>query len=194
MITRLVDQKGMGPLLGPSYGSLYKICAELTVQFIVLGTGETWCEEELKSLASKLPNLRIHLDYNSSLAHLIEGGSDFFLMPSKYEPCGLNQMYSLRYGTLPLVRRTGGLADTVENYDQSDGSGTGFVFDDLTPESIFNTVGWAVWTWYNNPEHIRAMRKSAMQKRFSWEKSTDKYLNIYQWALDRKSGRFPRTW
>ena len=194
MITRLVDQKGMGPLLGPSYGSLYKICAELTVQFIVLGTGETWCEEELKSLASKLPNLRIHLDYNSSLAHLIEGGSDFFLMPSKYEPCGLNQMYSLRYGTLPIVRRTGGLADTVENYDQSDGSGTGFVFDDLTPESIFNTVGWAVWTWYNNPEHIRAMRKSAMQKRFSWEKSTDKYLNIYQWALDRKSGRFPRTW
>ena len=121
MITRLVDQKGVGPLIGPGYGSLYKICSELDLQFIILGTGENWCEEELKKLAAKLPNLKINLNYNSSAAHLIEGGSDFFLMPSKYEPCGLNQIYSLRYGTLPIVRRTGGLADTVENYNQQTG-------------------------------------------------------------------------
>jgi starch synthase len=194
MITRLVDQKGIGALAGPAYGSLHKICLKLALQFIVLGTGEAWCEDELRKLASKLPNLRVHIGYNSEAAHLIEGGSDFFLMPSKYEPCGLNQMYSLRYGTLPIVRRTGGLADTVENYNQETGEGTGFVFDNLTPESIFDTVGWAVWTWYNKPEHIAGMRKTAMEKRFSWEKSAARYTDLYQWALDRKSGRFPRVW
>ena len=115
-------------------------------------------------------------------------------MPSVYEPCGLSQMYSLRYGTLPIVRRTGGLADTVENYDQETGEGTGFVFDLLTPRAIYDTVGWAVWAWYNRPEHIQAMRRRAMKMRFSWEESGARYAELYRQAIDRRLGKTPRTW
>ena len=102
-------------------------------------------------------------------------------------------MYSLRYGTLPIVRRTGGLADTVENYDEDTGEGTGFVFDLLTPRAIYDTVGWAVWTWYNRPEHIQTMRERGMQRRFSWQHSGQRYAELYQWALDRRLGRTTRT-
>ena len=110
-------------------------------------------------------------------------------MPSRYEPCGLNQMYSLRYGTLPIVHRTGGLADTVENYDQETGEGTGFVFDQLSPQSIYDTVGWAVWAWYNRPDDIRKLRKRAMSRRFSWEGSAEAYLEVYRRAIQRRSFR-----
>ena len=194
MVSRLVEQKGFGALCGPTYGSLYRICDELALQFVILGTGEAWCEDELMVLAGKLPNLSVNLEFNDPLAHLIEAGADFFLMPSAYEPCGLSQMYSLRYGTLPIVRRTGGLADTVENYNQETGEGTGFVFDELTPAAIFDTVGWAVWAWYNQPRHITAMRRRAMQQRFSWTHSAARYAELYQWAVDRRLGRTPRTW
>jgi starch synthase len=194
MVTRLVEQKGMGALAGPAHGSLYKICTELSLQMVILGTGEEWCERELKELEFKLPNLKVFLRFDDRHAHLIEAGSDFFLMPSRYEPCGLNQLYSLRYGTLPIVRNTGGLSDTVENYDQSTGAGTGFMFNELTPGSIFDTVGWAVWAYYNKPEHILGMRKRAMKKRYTWDRSARKYSEIYQWAADRRTGRFPRAW
>jgi len=194
MVSRLVEQKGFGELCGPTHGSLYSICHDLELQFVILGTGEAWCEDELKVLESKLPNLSVNLQFNDPLAHLIEAGADFFLMPSVYEPCGLSQMYSLRYGTLPIVRRTGGLADTVENYDEETGDGTGFVFDLLTPRAIYDTVGWAVWAWYNRPKHIQAMRRRAMKKRFSWEESGSRYADLYQQAIDRRLGRTPRTW
>jgi starch synthase len=193
MISRLVDQKGFGQLCGPTHGSLWSICDELDLQFVILGTGDAWCEEELAILAEKLPNLAVALEYNDPLAHLIEAGADFFLMPSTYEPCGLSQMYSLRYGTLPIVRRTGGLADTVENYEEETGEGTGFVFDDLTPKVIANSVGWAVWAWYNRPQDIVAMQVRAMQARFSWDASAARYLELYQWAIDRRLGRTRRT-
>ena len=117
-----------------------------------------------------------------------------FLMPSLYEPCGLNQMYSLRYGTLPIVRRTGGLADTVENYDEPTGEGTGFIFDLLTPLSIYDTVGWALWTWFNRSEHIASMQQRAMAERFSWEASAARYAELYRGAIDRRAGTAPRTW
>jgi starch synthase len=194
MVSRLVEQKGFGDLCGPTHGSLYSMCNDLDLQFVILGTGEAWCEDELTSLAARLDNLAVRIAFDNRLAHLVEAGSDFFLMPSRYEPCGLNQMYSLRYGTLPIVRRTGGLADTVENYDETTGAGTGFVFDELTPSAIADTVGWALWTWYNRPKHIRAMRTRAMKKRFSWEDSAERYRELYQWALDRRQGRTPRTW
>jgi len=194
MISRLVDQKGFGELCGPTHGSLWSICHELELQFVILGTGEAWCEDELATLAGKLPNLSVVLEYNDPLAHLIEAGADFFLMPSVYEPCGLSQMYSLRYGTLPIVRRTGGLADTVESYDEKTAEGTGFVFDDLTPEAIANSVGWAVWAWYKRPKDIIAMRRRAMQQRFSWDASAARYGELYRWAVDRRLGRTPRTW
>ena len=90
-------------------------------------------------------------------------------MPSRFEPCGLNQMYSLRYGTLPIVRATGGLVDTVANYDETTGGGTGFVFDDLSPDSLADTIGWASSTWYDRRDHIETMRQRAMAQDFSWD-------------------------
>ncbi|MDR3324434.1 MAG: glycogen synthase [Spirochaetaceae bacterium] len=180
MITRLVGQKGVGELFGPSYGSAYSICKEMDLNFVLLGTGESWCENELRHLSSELSNFKAHIGYSEKLGHLIEAGSDFFLMPSRYEPCGLNQMYSLAYGTLPIVRNTGGLADTVRNYDEATGEGTGFMFNDLTPQAIYNTVGWAVWAYYNRPEHIAKMRERGMKLDFSWESSARKYVQMYR--------------
>lgn len=185
IITRLADQKGVAELFAPTYGSMYKICTEMKVQVVVLGAGERWCEDELRALESKLPNFKAYIGYDESLSHQIEAGSDFFIMPSRYEPCGLNQMYSLLYGTLPIVRRTGGLADTVQNYNQETGEGTGFMFDELTPQSVFDTVGWAVYAWYNKKDHILAMQKRAMAQDFSWEASAEGYLEVYKKALSK---------
>ena len=160
----------------------------MKVQFAIIGTGEKWCEDEINNLQSKLPNLRAKIGYSEALSHLVEAGSDFFLMPSAYEPCGLNQMYSELYGTLPIVRRTGGLADTVENYNQETGEGTGFMFDSLTPGAIYDTVGWAVWAYYNRKEHIKKMQKKAMSQDFTWKASCEKYVEVYKEALVRGCG------
>jgi len=183
MVSRMADQKGVGELFGPMYGSAYDICSTMDLQFVLIGSGERWCENEVRSLSSRLPNFRAIVGYDERIAHLIEAGSDFFMMPSRYEPCGLNQMYSLRYGTLPIVHRTGGLADTVENYNQETGGGTGFMFDRLTPRSIFDTTGWAVWAWYNRSDHIRVMRARAMSRSFSWDHSAGEYRKLYDRAL-----------
>jgi starch synthase len=186
MITRLTEQKGVGELFGPTYGSVWSICDNLKLQFVLIGTGEPWCEHEIRSLSSRLSNFSAYIGYSEEISHLIEAGSDFFLMPSRYEPCGLNQMYSLVYGTLPIVRSTGGLVDTVDNYNEDKGTGTGFMFDDLTPQAIYNTVGWAVWTWYNRPEHIAAMRQQAMRHDFSWEESAKKYVELYEQTMSNE--------
>jgi starch synthase len=185
IITRLVDQKGIAEVFAPSYGCMYRMCTQLDVQFAVLGSGEKWCEDEIRILQSKLPNMRAFIGYDESLSHLIEAGSDFFLMPSRYEPCGLNQMYSLLYGTLPIVRRTGGLADTVENYNEHTGEGTGFIFDSLTPDAVFNTTGWAVYAYYNKKDHIQKMQERGMKKDFTWKHSAEAYVKVYKEALDR---------
>ena len=120
------------------------------------------------------------------LSHLIEAGCDFFLMPSLYEPCGLNQFYSMKYGTLPVVRATGGLDDSVVNYDEAAGTGTGFKFWDATPAALYYSIGWAVSTWFDRPSHIASMRQQAMAEEFSWEKSAREYEEVYRQALLRK--------
>ncbi|AEF85884.1 glycogen synthase (Starch [bacterial glycogen]synthase) [Treponema primitia ZAS-2] len=183
MITRLTGQKGVGALFGPAYGSAFSICRDMNLQFVLLGSGEAWCENELQSLSGRLSNFKARIGYSEDISHLIEAGADFFLMPSQYEPCGLNQMYSLAYGTVPIVRSTGGLADTVSNFHEETGEGTGFMFNDLTPSAIYNTVGWAVWAYYNRRPQIEAMRLRGMQQDFSWEKSAKKYLDMYESAL-----------
>ena len=185
LVSRLTEQKGIGELFGPTYGSVYSFCQDFDMQFILLGSGESWCENEIRSLASRLPNFKAIIGYNERLSHLIEAGSDFFLMPSRYEPCGLNQMYSLVYGTIPITRNTGGLTDTVENFNQKTGKGTGFMFDDLTPRAIYDTIGWAVWTWYNQRKHIEDMQIRGMKMDFSWAKSAKEYLKMYQSALKK---------
>jgi starch synthase len=179
MVNRLTEQKGIGELFGPAYGSAWSICRDMNLQMVILGSGEAWCENELRNLSSRLSNFKARIGYSEPLSHLIEAGSDFFLMPSRYEPCGLNQMYSLIYGTPPIVRSTGGLVDTVENFNQDTGSGTGFMFNDLTPPAIYNTVGWAVWAYYNRREQVEAMRLRGMAKDFSWKNSAKKYIALY---------------
>ena len=186
MVTRLVSQKGLIELCYPVTGSLFHICHDYNLQFIILGSGNKWCEEELGRLTERLPNLKIWIGYNERIAHLIEAGSDFFLMQSRYEPCGLNQIYSMRYGTIPVVRNTGGLADSVENYNEETGQGTGFVLNDLTPLSIYNTVGWALSVWNNKKKDINSMKKRAMRQDFSWAKSADEYIKLYNNLYNRR--------
>jgi Glycogen synthase len=124
-----------------------------------------------------------HIGYSDELAHWIEAGSDFFIMPSLFEPCGLNQMYSLRYGTLPIVRATGGLDDTVQQYDEATGDGTGFKFHEPSARAIYYTVGWAVSTWYDRPQHMQRMIRTAMAQDFSWERSAAEYVKAYERAI-----------
>jgi starch synthase len=183
MVTRLTEQKGVGELFGPAYGSAWSICQDLRLQMVLLGSGDPWCENEIKNLSYRLANFKARIGYSEAESHLIEAGSDLFLMPSRYEPCGLNQMYSLSYGTLPIVRNTGGLVDTVTNYNPDTGKGTGFMFNDLTPQAIYDTVKWAVDTYYNRRSHFEAMRLAGMKQNFSWKKSAKQYLALYEAAL-----------
>ena len=188
LVSRLVSQKGVAEIFAPTYGCLYRMCTTMDMQFVMIGTGERWCEDEIGTLQSKLPNFRALIGYSEARSHLIEAGSDFFLMPSRYEPCGLNQMYSLRYGTLPIVRRTGGLADTVQNYNELTGEGTGFMFDQLTPQAVYDTVGWAVYAYYNKKNHIAEMQRRGMRQDFTWKKSCHEYERVYEEALFRGCG------
>jgi len=186
IVSRLAEQKGFDELCAPSHGSLYDICRNLELQFVILGTGEGWCEEEISRLSQRLPNLKAFITFDEQLAHLIEAGSDFFLMPSRYEPCGLNQMYSLRYGSIPIVTRTGGLVDTVEQYNPRGGQGTGFVIDQNSPAAIYGAIEQATKVYYTKPEHIKAMRYKGMGVRFTWKKSAADYELVYRNALTKK--------
>ncbi len=184
MVSRLVFQKGIPELCGPDSGILEDFCRNNKVQVVILGTGEEWCEIELLRLAEKLPNLAVRITYNDYLSHLIEAGSDFFMMPSRYEPCGLNQLYSLKYGTIPIVRRTGGLADTVRESDENNENGTGFLFDEISGSALLKSLKRACSFWYEKPEVISQMRQLAMNQDFSWGPSADKYLEVYKSALE----------
>ncbi len=183
IVGRLVDQKGYH-LLTPV---LDKIMDEMDVQFAFLGSGDKGLENFLGEMPSKYPGrFGSWIGYSNKLAHLIEAGADMFLMPSMFEPCGLNQIYSLKYGTLPIVRSVGGLADTVHNYDPANGHGTGFKFWEASPEALFGTIKWAVSTWYHHPEHFAKLRDSAMREDFSWEIAGENYVELYQQAISAK--------
>ena len=133
VVSRLAAQKGFELM----YETLPKILAQRALNFVVLGSGEAQYEEFFAGLARQFPQrVHFHRGYDDELAHWIEAASDMFLMPSRYEPCGLNQMYSLRYGTVPVVRRTGGLADSVQHFNPADGTGTGVVFNDFDAPAL----------------------------------------------------------
>ncbi len=183
IVSRMAEQKGLHLLAN----CIEAIVGNMKVQFAILGSGDKNLEGYFASLPSKYPGqIGVHVGYDNKLAHMIEAGSDFFIMPSLYEPCGLNQIYSLRYGTLPVVRATGGLDDTVEQYDEKTGEGTGFKFYDANERAIYNTVGWAISTWYDRPEHYKSMQKRAMSKSFSWKDSAAKYEVAYDKAIELK--------
>ena len=157
---------------------------ELGCQVVVLGEGDREYHDQLKAFRDKHPDrVGLFLGFNESLAHVIEAGADLFLMPSRYEPCGLNQMYSLRYGTPPVVRNTGGLADTVVNATEeniADGRATGFVFTAYTPDALFQTVKWALSLMRERPADFRRIVQTAMKQDWSWDRSAQAYEMLYQ--------------
>jgi starch synthase len=184
LVGRLTVQKGVDVLAH----ALERIL-RWDVQLLLLGTGDPEAEAFFaRAQAERGDKFRSWLQFDNGRAHRIEAGADFFLMPSRFEPCGLNQMYSLRYGTLPIVRATGGLRDTVVNYDEASGGGTGFVFNDLSPGTLADTVGWATSTWYDRRKHIQVMRKRAMAQDFSWERAARAYHELYLDAYARRRG------
>ncbi|MCS7055657.1 MAG: glycogen synthase GlgA [Thermoflexales bacterium] len=185
VVSRMVEQKGLHLLAQCIEG----IVANMRVQFAILGSGEKALEHFFGQLPARCPGrVGSYIGYNEELAHWIEAGADFFLMPSLFEPCGLNQMYSLRYGTLPIVRATGGLDDTVQQYDEATGDGTGFKFYEPSAHAIYYTVGWAVSTYYDRPQHMQKMIRAAMAQDFSWERSAEQYVRAYEQAIRNKRG------
>lgn len=174
MVTRLTAQKGLDLVLEVA-DQLF----DLDLQMVILGTGDPKIEEALLKLAQKYPTqLKVYTKFDNHLAHLIEAGADVFLMPSKYEPCGLNQLYSLKYGTVPVVRATGGLADTVAPYDPDDQTGTGFVFEGYESEELLEQMAAAVELYPKRRRWVKLM-KNGMKKDFSWKASASHYEQLY---------------
>jgi starch synthase len=184
VVGRLTPQKGFDVLAHALDHIL-----DWNLQIVLLGSGDGEAESFFSSVCARRGDkFRAYIGFQDGLAHRIEAGCDFLLMPSRYEPCGLSQMYSQRYGTLPIVRATGGLVDTVQNYDERTGAGTGFMFHDLYPSAIANTMGWALSTYFNRPAHITAMRRLAMQQDFSWDRAAEAYERLYLEAFQRRRG------
>ncbi len=180
IISRLADQKGFDLIAAV----LEKIAA-LKMQMVVLGTGEEKYHRLFQTAAERHPNkFSIHLTFNNQLAHQIEAGADLFLMPSRYEPCGLNQMYSFMYGTVPIVRATGGLADTVSDVTKHPESGTGFVFEAYEAGQMLDAIKRALHH-YGNQAEWRELRARGMSQDFSWQKSARKYVETYELALKK---------
>jgi starch synthase len=175
IVTRLTQQKGCDLFAGAGERLM-----GVDASWVVLGSGDGWCEEFWKRLAAAHPDrVAARIGFDDSLAHLIEGGADLFLMPSWYEPCGLNQMYSQRYGTLPIVRATGGLEDTVVDADESPERGTGFKFHDYTPDAMLAAIGRAV-RGFGNPKAWKGFQQNAMRRDFSWDVSAREYVKVYR--------------
>ena len=156
----------------------------LNFQLIILGTGDKKIEKQIQSYQKKYPD-RISLNqaFDETLAHMIEAGSDLFLLPSSYEPCGMNQMYSLKYGTIPIVYSVGGLAETITEYNLEENTGNGFVFEKYTAKELVRTIKRALKI-YKKKEQWQELQLKAMREDFSWERSSQKYLDIYMTMLD----------
>ena len=179
MVTRLSYQKGIELL----FDSLPAVLARQSMQLVVLGTGEPQYESFFEGLQARFGGkVRFVRGFDEELAHWIEAGADLFLMPSRYEPCGLNQMYSLRYGTVPVVRKTGGLADSVRLFDPETGEGTGIVFEHFNAEAAL----WALEAGiglFRDRELWRQLVLNGMNEDFSWDQQAERYLAIYRELL-----------
>lgn len=184
MVARLVGQKGIDLVLSAAPGFL-----DLGCQLIVLGDGDRDFQNQLQGLRDRHPDrVGVYIGFNEGLAHVIEAGSDLFLMPSRYEPCGLNQMYSLKYGTPPVVRMTGGLADTVVNAtleNLADSRATGFTFGEYTAYALYETVRWALALYRDRPADFRQIIRTAMAQDWSWDRSAEAYEKLYLKVIGR---------
>jgi starch synthase len=179
IVSRLAQQKGIELM----FGSLPRILSSRELGLVVLGSGEPQYEQFFARLQTDFPGRVVfRRGYDDPLSHWIEAASDLFLMPSLYEPCGLNQMYSLRYGTVPIVRKTGGLADSVEHYNPDTGAGTGIVFNDFNAEAL----EWALNTaldLYAAPMHWQRLIRNGMRRDFSWQHQGAEYVALYEKML-----------
>jgi starch synthase len=177
MISRLVDQKGFDLM-----AEIAETLPSLGASFVLLGSGEQRYEDLWITLARRHPDrIGARIGFDEALAHRIEAGADLFLMPSRFEPCGLNQMYSLRYGTVPVVRATGGLYDTVRKFDPSTGEGTGFMFEPYSAVALLETLRSALRTYQNRPVW-RLLQVAGMEQDFSWADSARQYVAAYERA------------
>ncbi len=184
VVARLVSQKGIDLIISATPGFI-----DLGCQLVVLGEGEREFQNQLQHLRDRFPDrIGVYFGFNEPLAHVIEAGADLFLMPSRYEPCGLNQLYSLKYGTPPVVRLTGGLADTVVNAtleNLADGRATGFTFGDYSAYALYETVKWALTLYRDRPADFRQIIRTAMAQDWSWDRSAEAYEKLYQQILGR---------
>ena len=179
VISRLYDSKGLD-LISKALPQLMK----LNIQMVLLGTGDKKYHTLFQKTAKKYSGkFACYLGFNDELAHLIEAGADIFLMPSQYEPCGLNQMYSLMYGTVPVVRETGGLADTVKNYAKNKSDGNGFMFKKYNAEDMLKEIKKALKLFQNKEEWQKIM-KNGMKSDFSWNSSAKKYVELYKTVIN----------
>jgi len=185
-VGRTVQQKGIDLVIE----ALPKLM-ELPLQLAILGSGEKKYEQTLQHWNSLYPDhIALTLGYDEPLAHLIEAGSDLFLMPSRFEPCGLNQMYSQRYGTVPIVRCVGGLADTVEDASPQNlelGVASGVVFHETSANDLLQAINRAL-DLFHNKSLWKKIQQAGMSKDFSWKKSASKYLDLYELALQDRDG------
>jgi len=185
IISRFADQKGFD-LIAEVAGELMKE----NLALVALGTGQPEYETLFKQLAEKYSaRVGVKVGFDNALAHKIEAGADMFLMPSRYEPCGLNQIYSLRYGTVPIVRTTGGLDDTIQNYDGKASQGTGFKFEEYSGKALLQCAKAALKA-YKDPKSWHTIQTNGMAKDFSWKASAAAYVTLYEAA---KRTRIPRS-
>ncbi|MGY3569291.1 glycogen synthase GlgA [Vibrio paucivorans] len=180
MVCRLTNQKGVHYLL-----PILEEFLKNDVQLVVVGTGDPVLASQLKEVAAIHSDKFVFVEaYDNKLAHWVEAGSDFFLMPSEFEPCGLNQMYSMAYGTLPIVRGVGGLKDSVEHYDSNKESATGFVFNEPSGDALLRVMLRSLLLYAQQPSEVRRIQLQAMDKKFSWTDAANQYLELYCQSLD----------
>jgi starch synthase len=188
MVSRMVDQKGLD-LIAAAAADL----AALEATFVIVGTGEARYQDMWHSLSRERPDrIRVFVGFDERRAHLVEGGADIFLMPSRFEPCGLNQMYSLRYGTVPVVRAVGGLVDTVRPFNPKNGQGNGFLFAHYHPAAMMQALAAALAVYPNKKAWTR-LQKNGMRADFSWGRSAGEYVKMYQRLTRRNAGTRPAS-
>ncbi|MBQ9695406.1 MAG: glycogen synthase, partial [Oscillospiraceae bacterium] len=181
IISRLTDQKGLNLL-----GEVFERFLDENTQFVVIGTGEPGYENMFRYWAGRYPDrCSANICYNDELARKLYAGADMMLVPSRFEPCGLTQLMALRYGSVPLVRETGGLKDTVQPYNEYEQTGTGFTFGPFNANDFLNTVNYAKSVFFNHREEWNAIVKRGMEKDFSWSSSAKQYEGMYEWLLGK---------
>jgi len=176
MVSRLTEQKGIDIITK----AIPAMMMQTNANFVLMGSGSSHYEAVIQDLRNQYPDrVFCYLGYSEKMAHMVEAGSDIFLMPSRYEPCGLNQMYSLRYGTLPIVTNTGGLADTVVDASDGNSEANGFVMNSSDINTLLDTMHRAVDA-YKDKLGWKTLQQTAMNKDFSWKVSAEQYLELYK--------------